>query len=57
MIVISSELPEVMAVSDRIVTFREGQITGVMSGAEATEQRLMNRMAIGAGEHHVHAAA
>jgi inositol transport system ATP-binding protein len=56
-IVISSELPEVMAVSDRIVTFREGQITGVMSGSEATEERLMGRMAIGAGEHHVHTEA
>ncbi len=55
-IVISSELPEVMAISDRIVTFREGQITGSMPAAEATEEKLMNRMAIGAGEHHVHAA-
>jgi inositol transport system ATP-binding protein len=56
-IVISSELPEVMAISDHIVTFREGQITGVMSAAEATEEKLMNRMALGAGEHHVHAEA
>jgi inositol transport system ATP-binding protein len=56
-IVISSELPEVMAVSDRIVTFREGRITGVMSAAEATEEKLMQRMALGAGEHHVHAEA
>jgi inositol transport system ATP-binding protein len=56
-IVISSELPEVMAVSDRIVTFREGRITGVMSAAEATEEKLMQRMALGAGDHHVHAEA
>ena len=56
MIVISSELPEVMAVSDRIVTFREGQITGSMPAGEATEEKLMSRMAIGVGEHHVHAA-
>ena len=55
-IVISSELPEVMAVSDHIVTFREGQITGVMPAAEATEEKLMQRMALGAGEHHVHSA-
>jgi inositol transport system ATP-binding protein len=46
-----------MAVSDRIVTFREGRITGVMSAAEATEEKLMQRMALGAGEHHVHAEA
>ena len=56
-IVISSELSEVMAVSDRIVTFREGRITGVMSAAEATEEKLMQRMALGAGDHHVHAEA
>ena len=55
-IVISSELPEVMAVSDRIVTFREGRITGSMPAGEATEEKLMSRMAIGVGEHHVHAA-
>jgi inositol transport system ATP-binding protein len=46
-IVISSELPEVMAVSDRIITFREGQITGIVSANEATEELLMQRMAQG----------
>jgi inositol transport system ATP-binding protein len=46
-IVISSELPEVMAVSDRIITFREGQITGIVSADEATEELLMQRMAQG----------
>jgi len=47
-IAISSELAEVMAISDRIVTFREGRITGVVSAADATEERLMRLMAIGA---------
>lgn len=56
-IVISSELPEVMAVSDRIVTFREGRITGVMPAGEATEEKLMGRMAIGVGEPPAQAAA
>ena len=56
-IVISSELPEVMAVSDHIVTFREGQITGILSAADATEEKLMTRMALGVGDHHVHAEA
>ncbi|MNE63305.1 Ribose import ATP-binding protein RbsA [compost metagenome] len=46
-IVISSELPEAMAVSDQIVTFREGTITGVVSADEATEELLMQRMAQG----------
>jgi len=46
-IVISSELPEVMAVSDRIVTFMNGAITGSTPGSEASEERLMNLMALG----------
>jgi inositol transport system ATP-binding protein len=49
-IVISSELPEVMAVSDRIVTFKNGVITGSVAGSEATEEQLMRLMALGAAE-------
>lgn len=47
-IVISSELPEVMAVSDRIVTFKNGVITGSVPASEATEEELMSLMALGA---------
>jgi len=46
-IVISSELPEVMALSDRIVVFREGRVTGVVPAQEASEAALMNLMAVG----------
>ncbi len=46
-IVISSELPEIMAVSDRIVVFREGHISGVVAGDDATEETLMRLMATG----------
>jgi inositol transport system ATP-binding protein len=46
-IVISSELPEVMALSDRIVVFREGRVTGVLSAQDASEAALMNLMAVG----------
>jgi inositol transport system ATP-binding protein len=46
-IVISSELPEVMALSDRIVVFREGRVTGVIPAQEASEAALMNLMAVG----------
>jgi len=46
--VISSELPEVLAVSDRIVTMREGRITGDMPAVDATEEKLMALMALGA---------
>jgi inositol transport system ATP-binding protein len=47
-VMISSELPEVLAVSDRIVTFRDGQITGELDTREATEEGLMQLMAFGA---------
>ncbi|TIT50826.1 MAG: D-xylose ABC transporter ATP-binding protein, partial [Mesorhizobium sp.] len=45
-VMISSELPEVLAVSDRIVTMRKGRITGQMPGVEANEERLMELMAL-----------
>ena len=34
-IAISSELPEIMAISDRIVTMREGRITGEIAATKA----------------------
>ena len=40
-LVVSSELPEVMAISDRIVTLSEGRVTGEFDGATATEEALM----------------
>ncbi len=43
-IVISSELPEVMAVSDRIVVFREGRVTGVLENNGVDEETLMGLM-------------
>lgn len=45
-IVISSDLPEVMAISDRIITLSEGRITGSLHGDEASEEKLMSMMAI-----------
>lgn len=43
---ISSELPEILSVSDRIVTMRQGRITGEMPALEATEEKLMTLMAL-----------
>ncbi len=40
-IVISSDLLEVLAVSDRILVVREGRINGEMPRAEATQERVM----------------
>ena len=43
-IVISSELPEILAVCDRIVTMREGRVTGEIARTEATQEILMSMM-------------
>ena len=38
---VSSELPEVIGVSDRIVVMREGRVAVTLDAAEATEERVM----------------
>ncbi len=43
-IAISSELPEILAVSDRIVTMREGRVTGEIMRADADQEKLMTLM-------------
>ncbi|NYI69943.1 putative multiple sugar transport system ATP-binding protein [Naumannella cuiyingiana] len=43
-LVISSELPELLGLSDRIYTIAEGAITGEVSRAEATQENLMRLM-------------
>lgn len=40
-IMISSELPEVLGMSDRLYVMSEGTITGELSAEEATEQKVM----------------
>ncbi len=57
-IVISSELPEILAVSDRIVTMREGRVTGEIARNDATQEILMSMMTFhdGAGEARVRAS-
>jgi ribose transport system ATP-binding protein len=40
-IMISSELPEVLRMSHRILVMCEGRITGEMTAAEATQERIM----------------
>ena len=45
-IAISSELPEVLAISDRIVTMREGRVTGEILREDATEEILMSMMTL-----------
>jgi putative multiple sugar transport system ATP-binding protein len=43
-IVISSELPELLGISDRIYTIFEGSITAVVDKADATQESLMRLM-------------
>lgn len=40
-IVVSSELPEVIGISDRIVTFCEGELTGEFMQEDATQEKLL----------------
>ena len=40
-LMISSELPEILGMSDRILVMREGRLTGQFSRAEATQEKLM----------------
>ncbi|HVO35119.1 MAG TPA: sugar ABC transporter ATP-binding protein [Gemmatimonadales bacterium] len=40
-LVISSELPEILALADRIVVMREGRVSGELTAAEATAERVL----------------
>lgn len=40
--VISSELPEILALSDRIVVMASGRVAGVLTSDEATEERVLS---------------
>ncbi|MGB6687985.1 MAG: sugar ABC transporter ATP-binding protein [Terracidiphilus sp.] len=47
-LLISSELPEILGMSDRIGVFHAGTLAGILSGAEATQPRIMS-LALGHG--------
>jgi ribose transport system ATP-binding protein len=49
-IVISSELPEILGISDRIIVLHSGKITGVFERAEATQEKIM-KAATGGSEY------
>jgi rhamnose transport system ATP-binding protein len=40
-ILISSELPEILGMSDRVVVMQAGKISGVLSQQEATQHRIL----------------
>jgi ABC-type sugar transport system ATPase subunit len=39
---ISSELPEILALSDRVAVMHGGTITGTLDRAEATQERILD---------------
>ena len=41
-VMISSELPEILGMSDRILVMRDGRICGEFDRADATEERILN---------------
>lgn len=45
-IMVSSELPEVIGVSDRIMVMREGHISGFLDAKDATEKKVMQLASI-----------
>ena len=49
-LVISSDLPEVLALADRILIMRHGRLTGEITRAEATEEKVMHLAALGTAE-------
>jgi ABC-type sugar transport system ATPase subunit len=40
-VMVSSELPEILGASDRILVLREGCLTGEFSRMEATQEKFM----------------
>lgn len=52
-IMISSELPEVLAMSDRIVVFRDGQKVGERKRGDVTQEQLMHLASEGVKEEEV----
>lgn len=52
-LMISSELPEVLGMSDRVLVMHEGRITGSFSRAEATQELIMHAATGGTNTHAV----
>ena len=46
-ILISSELPEIIGLSDRIIVMREGRVTGEVSRKDATEELILQYAMLG----------
>ena len=49
-IMVSSELPEILAVCDRVAVFHSGSIAGILDGATASEEQILSLAISGKGE-------
>jgi ribose transport system ATP-binding protein len=48
-LMISSEIPEILGICDRVMVMHEGHIAGILERKDATQEKIM-RLAIGVGE-------
>jgi len=46
-LVISSDLPEVLSISDRVLIMKSGELAGELSSRDATEERIMMMATVG----------
>jgi inositol transport system ATP-binding protein len=53
-LLISSELPELISLCHRIYAVKEGKITGELTANEVSEEKLMQLMTLGSEEVHTH---
>ena len=51
-LLISSELPEILALSDRILVLRQGRLVGELPGADATQEDVLRLALPAAGATH-----
>lgn len=56
-VVVTSEMPELILLSDRVLVMCEGRQAGVLTGAEATQEAIMRLAAPGMSERSVGAAS
>ena len=49
-IVISSEMPELLGITDRIYVMNEGRIVGEMASADASQEKIMRAIVRGEGK-------
>ena len=40
-LMVSSDMPEVISMSDRVIVFKQGEIAGELAGEEITEENIL----------------